>query len=297
MNTLGPGVLDLLAKTLDRIAAGNHAGLVIGNDDPRTFTAGANLAPVAQAAAAGDWKTLEHAVRRFQDAVMSVRFTPFPVVIAPFGLTLGGGCEFSLHADRIQAHAELYMGFVEVGVGLLPGGGGTKDLLFRFTDALAPYDEADPFEGVKRAFQLIALARTSTSAHEARKMGFLRPVADRITMNRDLLIADAKAQVLALAPDYVAPPMRTIRALGNEALGNLNYALFAFREAGQASEHDVRIGKEVAYVLAGGDGAPRQVTERDILDLEREAFLRLLGTAETQARITYMLETGKPLRN
>ncbi|HVZ48961.1 MAG TPA: 3-hydroxyacyl-CoA dehydrogenase/enoyl-CoA hydratase family protein [Gemmatimonadaceae bacterium] len=297
MNTLGSGVLDLLAKTIDRVAAGNFAGLVIGNDDPRTFTAGANLAPVAQAAAAGDWKTLEPAVRRFQDAVMSVRFAPFPVVIAPFGLTLGGGCEFSLHADRIQAHAELYMGFVEVGVGLLPGGGGTKELLFRFTDALAPYDEADPFEGVKRAFQLIALAQTSTSAHEARKMGFLRPVADRITMNRDLLLADAKAQVLALAPDYVAPPMRTIRALGNEALGNLNYALFAFREAGQASAHDVRIGKEVAYVLAGGDGPPRQVTERDILDLERDAFLRLLGTAETQARITYMLETGKPLRN
>jgi 3-hydroxyacyl-CoA dehydrogenase len=297
MNTLGAGVLDMLARTLTRISDEGYAGLVLGNDDPRTFTAGANLGQVGHLAAAGDWKTLDAAVRRFQDAVMSVRFAPFPVVAAPFGLTLGGGCEFSLHCDRIQAHAELYMGLVEVGVGLLPGGCGTKELLFRFTNALAPYDEADPFEAPRRAFKLIALAQMSTSAHEARKMGLLRPVADRITMNRDLLIADAKARVLDLAPDYVAPTMRTIRALGAEALGNLKYALFAFQEGGQATPHDVRIGHEIAYVLSGGDGPPRDVTERDILELEREAFLKLLGTPETQARIKYMLETGKPLRN
>jgi 3-hydroxyacyl-CoA dehydrogenase len=297
MNTLGGGVLDMLARTIDRISSGGYAGLVIGNDDPRTFTAGANLAQVVQVAAAGDWKTLDAAVRRFQDSVMSVRFAPFPVVAAPFGLTLGGGCEISLHADRIQAHAELYMGLVEVGVGLIPGGCGTKEMLFRFTDALKPYEEADPFEAAKRAFKLIALAQMSTSAHEARKMGLLRPVADRITMNRDLLIADAKARVLDLAPDYVAPTMRTIRALGRDALGNLRYALFAFQEAGQASAHDVFIGNQVAYVLAGGDGPPRDVTEQDILELEREAFLKLLGTPETQARIKHTLETGKPLRN
>jgi 3-hydroxyacyl-CoA dehydrogenase len=162
---------------------------------------------------------------------------------------------------------------------------------------MKPYEEADPFEAVKRAFKLIALAATSTSAHEARKMGFLRPVADRITMNRDFLIADAKARVLDLAPDYVPPQMRSIRALGKEAIGNLSYALFAFQEAGQASAHDVRIGHEVAYILAGGDGAPRDVTEQDILDLERESFLKLLGTTETQERIKFTLETGKPLRN
>ncbi len=137
----------------------------------------------------------------------------------------------------------------------------------------------------------------STSAHEARKMGLLRPVADRITMNRDLLIADAKARVLDLAPDYVPPVMQTIRALGRETLGNLKYALFAFKEGGQASAHDVLIGNEIAYVLSGGDGPPRNVTEQDILELEREAFLKLLGTPETQARIKFMLETGKPLRN
>ena len=297
MNTLGAGVLEMVARTVDRIGGGSHAGLVLGNDDPRTFTAGANLAGVAQLAAASDWKALDVACLAFQRSVMSLRQAPFPVVAAPFGLTLGGGCEFSLHCDRIQAHAELYMGFVEVGVGFLPCGGGTKELIFRFTDALRPYEEADPFEAAKRAFKLIALAQMSGSAHEARKMGFLRPVADRISMNRDTLIADAKQRVLDLASDYVAPPLRTIRALGKETLGNLDYALFSFKEAGQASDHDVRIGHEVAFVLAGGDGPPRDVTEWDLIDLEREAFLKLLGTAETQARIKHMLETGKPLRN
>jgi 3-hydroxyacyl-CoA dehydrogenase len=297
MNTLGPGVLDMVARSIDRIAKQNYHGLVIGNDDPRTFSAGANLGAAAGAAATGDWKAIEASVKAFQDAVMSVRRAPFPVVSAPFGLCLGGGVEFSLHADRIQGHAELYMGLVEAGVGIVPSGCGTKELLFRFTDALKPYEEADPFEAVKRAFKLIALAQVSTSAQDARKMGFLRPAADRISYNRDTLISDAKMRVLDLAPDYVAPPMRTIRVLGKQTLGNLDYALWSFKEAGQASAHDVRIGHEVAYVLAGGDGPPRDATEQDIVDLEREATLKLLGTAETQARIKYMLETGKPLRN
>jgi 3-hydroxyacyl-CoA dehydrogenase len=297
LNTLTGNVLEMTARTLDRVASGNYAGLVIGNDDPKSFSAGANLSLLLHLAGSGDWKVIDGAVKKFQQAVMSLRAAPFPVVVAPFGLTLAGGCEFTLHGDRIQAHAETYMGLVEVGVGLIPGGGGTKELLFRFTEALKPYEDADPFEAPRRAFKLIALAATSTSAHEARKMGFMRPAADRITMNRDLLLADAKARVLDLAPDYVSPPMRTIRAMGKEALGNLSYALFAFQEAGQASAHDARIGREVAYVLAGGDGPPRDVTEQDILELERESFLKLLGTAETQARIKYMLETGKPLRN
>jgi 3-hydroxyacyl-CoA dehydrogenase len=273
-----------------------RAGLVIGNDDPRTFSAGANLGEVAHVVQAGDWKTLEKAVRRFQDTSMALRRAPFPVVLAPFGLSLGGACEFSLHADLVQAHSELYMGLVEVGVGILPGGGGTKELLFRFTSELEPYEEADRFEAVKRAFRLIATAQMSASALDARAMGLLRP-SDRITMNRDLLLADARARVLDLAPGYVAPAPKTVRALGREAIGNLYYALFAFHEAGQASDHDVRIGREVAYVLCGGDGPPRIATEQDILDLERESFLKLLGTKETQERITHMLKTGKPLRN
>ena len=297
MNTLGVGVMDLAEWALDYAAKNGLAGLVIGNDDPRTFTAGANLAGPRQLLEKGDWKSLEMLTKRFQDTVMSFRFAPIPVVAAPFGLTLGGGCEISLHCDRIQAHAELYMGLVEVGVGLIPGGGGTKELAFRFTNALAPYEEADAFEGLKRAFKLIALAQTSTSAHEARGMGFLRPIADRITMNRDVLIADAKARVLDLAPDYVAPTMRTMTSMGRAAVANLDYALWSFKEAGQASDHDLRIGHEVAVILAGGDGPPREVTEQDLLDLERDAFLRLLGTKETQARIAHTLTTGKPLRN
>lgn len=297
MNTLGTGVMDMVAESLDLIATQGHAGLVVGNDDARTFTAGANLAGVGMLVQQGDWKTLEAMTKRFQDTVMSFRFAPFPVVAAPFGLTLGGGAELSLHCDRIQAHAELYMGLVEVGVGLIPGGGGTKELAFRFSKALEAYEEADPFEALKRAFKLIALAQTSTSAHEARAMGFLRPQADRITMNRDVLIADAKARVLDLAGDYVAPQMKRMTALGRAAVANLDYALWSFKEAGQASDHDVRIGHEVACILSGGDGPAREVTEQDLLDLERDAFLRLLGTKETQARIAHMLTTGKPLRN
>lgn len=295
MNTLGAGVLQMLTESLAWVGRGG-TGLVIANEDPRTFTAGADVGWVLQMARSQSWKELEAAVELFQSCSMSLREAPFPVVVAPFGLTLGGGTEFSLHADRIQAHAELYMGLVEVGVGLLPAGGGTKELLFRFTSELAPYEEADPFEAVKRAFKLIAMATTSTSALEARKLGFLRE-SDRVSMNRDTLIADAKQRVLDLAPDYVSPPSRTIPALGREALGNLHYAVWAMREAGQISDYDVRIGKEIAYVLCGGDGQPRTVTEQDILDLEREAFLRLLGNKETQERIAYMLKTGKPLRN
>ncbi|HET9454376.1 MAG TPA: 3-hydroxyacyl-CoA dehydrogenase/enoyl-CoA hydratase family protein [Gemmatimonadaceae bacterium] len=296
MNTLGAGVLDALRRSLDRAERDGLQGLVLGNEDPRTFTAGADLAMVGALVQKGDWKTLDKAVRDFQGLSMAIRGAPFPVVAAPFGLTLGGGCEFSLHADAIQAHAELYMGLVEVGVGLLPGGGGTKELLFRFTTELASYEEPDYFEAVRRAFKLIAMGTTSTSALEARKLGFLRQ-GDGISMNRDLLIADAKRKVVALAPGYVAPVPRTITATGSEGLGNLNYAAWAMREAGQITDYEVKLAGEIAYVLTGGDGPPRPVTEQEILDLERDAFLRLLGTKQTQERMEHMLKTGKPLRN
>ena len=296
MNTLGDGVLTMLNRSLDRVERDGLAGLVIGNDDPRTFTAGADLSMILALIAGGDWKRLDEAVRMFQGTSLRIRQSPFPVVAAPFGLTLGGGSEFSLYADAIQAHAELYMGLVEVGVGLIPAGGGTTEMVFRFTTELMPYDDADLFEAVKRAFQLIAMAKTSASALDARKLGFMRD-RDRVTMNRDRLLADAAARVAELAADYVPPVPRVITALGNEALGNLRYAAWAMREAGQISDHDVRIAHELAYVMAGGDGPRRQVTEADLLDLEREAFLRLLGTPETQQRMKYTLETGKPLRN
>jgi 3-hydroxyacyl-CoA dehydrogenase len=296
MNSLGQGVVSMLHNALDRVERDGLTGLVIGNEDPRTFSAGADLPMVLKLVAAGDWRQIEAAVKTFQETSLRLRHSPFPVVAAPFGLTLGGGTEFSLYADRIQAHAELYMGLVEVGVGLIPGGGGTTEMLFRFTQDLEPYAEADPFEAVKRAFQLIAMATTSTSALDARRLGFLQE-SDRITMNRDRLISDAAARVLDLAPDYVAPLPRTITAMGRDALGNLKYAVWAMKEAGQITDHEVFIAHELAYILCGGDGPPRRVTEQDVLDLEREAFLKLLGTKATQERMEYMLKTGKPLRN
>ncbi|HEX6053907.1 MAG TPA: 3-hydroxyacyl-CoA dehydrogenase/enoyl-CoA hydratase family protein [Gemmatimonadaceae bacterium] len=296
MNSLGEGVLRTLEAALDRADRGKHTGVIIGNDDPRTFTAGADLSLVMRRIAAGEWKALEDGVAHFQRLVTSLRRTPYPVVVAPFGLTLGGGAELTLHASRVQAHAELYVGLVEVGVGLIPAGGGTKELLFRFAEELATYDESDPFEAVRRAFKVIATATTSTSALDARRLGFLRD-GDRVSMNRDHLLGDAKARVLELARDYTPPPPRRIRALGREAIGNLAYAVWAMREAGQATDHDVLIGHALARVLAGGDGPPRDVSENDILELEREAFLSLLGTQETQQRIEYTLKTGKPLRN
>ncbi|MDM7325083.1 MAG: 3-hydroxyacyl-CoA dehydrogenase/enoyl-CoA hydratase family protein [Thermus sp.] len=296
MNAIGEGVIRMLQKSMEYVEDKGYLGLVVSNEDPRAFSAGANLALILSLAQEGDWDELALAVRQFQKASMSLRYSPFPVVVAPFGLTLGGGAEFTLHADRVQAHAELYMGLVEAGVGLLPAGGGTKEMLVRFTQELEPYEEADPFEGVKRAFNLIALAETSTSALEARKMGFLRS-QDRISMNRDFLIADAKRRVLELAPDYRPPLPPRIRVLGSEALGNLRYAVWAFREAGEISDHDMRIGLEIAQVLSGGEGPSREVSEWDLLDLEREAFLRLLGTRKTQERIAHTLKTGKPLRN
>ena len=296
LNTLGEGTFAVLRDGLDLIERQGYAGLVIGSDDARAFSAGANLVPVAHLAQQGDWAALENLVAGFQQATMSLRRAPFPVVSAAFGLTLGGGAEIAMHSDRVQAAGELAMGLVEFGVGLIPAGGGTKELLARFTEDLSPYLEADPFEAARRAFTLITLAQTSSSALEARSMGFLRP-QDGITMNRDRLIGDAKAVVLALAPGYVAPVDRRFQALGRDALGNLRYAIYAFREAGQASAHDAVIGEKLAWVLSAGDGPPREVGEQDILDFEREAFLSLLGTEKTQQRIAHTLQTGKPLRN
>ena len=296
MNSLGEGVLTGLASALRKVEKSGFAGLVIGNEDARAFSVGADLSQVSFAMAAGAWDDIAASCKSFQDSVMSIRRAPFPVVVAPAGMTLGGGAELTLHGDGVQAYAETYMGLVEAGVGLLPGGGGTKELLMRFTAELQNYEEVDLFAAVKRAFKIIAFATTSTSAHEARALGYLR-VTDRISMNRDHQLADAKARVLDLAPGYLPPIERTVRALGRDGLGNLEYALWAAKEAGQASAHDVRVGRAIGYVLCGGDGTPRDVTEQDLLDLEREQFLSLLGTKETQDRIAYTLKTGKPLRN
>jgi 3-hydroxyacyl-CoA dehydrogenase len=296
MNTLGSGALDMIERSLEIVHKSGFAGLVMGSANSGTFSAGANLVEVLSEVDAKHWDALDTAVRRFQGLVHSLKTVPFPVVVAANGLTLGGGAEFALHAARIQAGGELYIGLVEAGVGLLPAGGGTKQLLFRFTQDLEPYEEADPFEAVKRAFKLISMGVMSASALDARRQGFLR-AGDRISMNRDRVLSDAKARVLELAPDYTPPVPRTVRALGSEGLGNLRYGIWSMHEAGYITDHEVTIGNKIAHVLSGGDGPPRYVTEQDILDLEREAFLSLLGTPETRARIAYMLENGKPLRN
>ena len=296
MNTLGAGALDLIDQSLDLVDRGGFVGLVLGSANASTFSAGANLVELLAEVDAGHWDALDASVRRFQNSVARLRRVPFPVVVAPNGLTLGGGAEFALHASRVQAGAELYIGLVEVGVGLLPAGGGTKELLFRFTQELEPYEEADPFEAVKRAFKLISTGTMSASARDAQRLGLLRN-GDRITMNRDRVLKDAKARVLELVPDHAPAEPRRIRALGKEGLGNLFYGIWAMREGGHITDHEVTMGRTIAYVLCGGDGPPRIVSEQDILDLEREAFLSLLGTPETRARIVYMLENGKPLRN
>jgi 3-hydroxyacyl-CoA dehydrogenase len=241
----------------------------------------------------------------------AIKFCPRPVVVAPFGMTLGGGAEICLHGTRRQPHAETYIGLVEAGVGLIPAGGGTKEMLLRAMDAavaLAPPDPRDPVSkfaqsaefaaALKRVFELIAMAKVSSSAAEARTMGLFAP-ADRITVNRERLLLDAKAQAQTLAQGgYVAPQPRTIPAPGASALALMETGVFLMGEAGYASEHDQKVARWVAYVLAGGRvtaGAP--LNEQYVLDLEREAFLSLCGERKTQERIAFTLKTGKPLRN
>ncbi len=296
LNTIGSGALDMIEESLEFVDRKGFVGLVIGSQNANTFSAGANLVQLLGEVDAGHWDGIDALVRRFQDTVARLRSVPFPVVAAPNGITLAGGAEFVLHAARVQAGAELYIGLVEAGVGLLPAGGGTKEMLFRFAGELEPYEEADPFEAVKRAFKIVSMGTMSSSALDARRLGFLGH-ADRITMNRDRVLNDAKARAIELSADYTPPIPWTIRALGREALGNLSYGIWAMREAGHITDHEVTIGQKIAHVLCGGDGPPRMVTERDILDLERDAFLSLLGTPKTRERIVYMLENGKPLRN
>ncbi len=296
MNALGADTISMIQFAVREVAQ-NFVGLVVGNQG-ENFSAGANLMMMLMGAQEGEWEELDQAVRTFQNAVMSLRYSPKPTVVAPFGLTLGGGCEMTLHADRVRAAAESYIGLVEVGVGLLPAGGGTKEMLVRCADR-ARGTEADLMVFIKEAFQNIMLAKTSTSAEEARELGYLRPT-DGVTMNRDRLIADAKQTVLALALEgYRQPLPRTdIPAVGEAGLALLKLGLHQMLRAGYATEHDVLIGSKVAKVLTGGDlNHPSTVSEQDLLDLEREGFLSLLGERKTQERIQHTLKTGKPLRN
>ena len=295
MNTLGGDAVDMLAAGAAE-AARNFEALVVGNDAVN-FSAGANLMLVLLEAQEENWDEIDRMVRAFQSAVVGLRYADVPVVVAPAGLTLGGGCEIALHGDRVQAAAETYMGQVEVGVGLVPAGGGTKELLARFVDS-APPGTADLLPFVQRAFELIGFGTVSTSADDARRLGLLREV-DAVTMNRERVLGDARSRALALAPSYQAPAAgRTVAAGGPDTRAALELGVHLAWRGGRISDHDALIGRKLAHVLAGGD-IPHAllVSEQHLLDLEREAFLSLCGEPKTQARMAHTLKTGKTLRN
>jgi len=296
MNSLGADVLEGINKAID-LAEASYSGLIIGNQGDN-FTVGADLFMVSVMAMQGEWDKLEYAVKYFQDTVMRIRYSGIPVVVAPHGMTLGGGCEMTMHADIAQAAAETYIGLVEVGVGLIPGGGGTKEHAVRLSDR---YKTGDVDVNVMtEVFTSIATAKVATSAMEGYGIGVLRKGRDRITVNKARLIADAKATVLELAAaGYVqAPQRKDIRVLGKQGLAAVYAGTYQMEFAGYASAHDRLIAEKIGYVLCGGDlSYPTLVTEQYLLDLEREAFLSLLGTEKTRERIAHTLQTGKPLRN
>jgi 3-hydroxyacyl-CoA dehydrogenase len=326
-NAIGGDVLSFLSSVLNPAsdAVRDFSGFVISGDRDN-FSVGANLMQLLLAAQEGEWDEIAAVIHHFQQMTAAIKFCPRPVVAAPFGLTLGGGAEICLHAARRQPHAETYMGLVEAGVGLIPAGGGTKEMLLRAVDAAAAISLSDPRGAgsssdrflslgwgdppsrfaqsaelattVKRALETIAMAKASTSAAEARALGLLAP-SDRITMNRERLLLDAKEQAIALAESgYSAPQPRVIPAPGIASRATLETGIFLMGEAGYASVHDKKVARWAAYILSGGRITPGTlVTEQYLLDLEREAFLSLCGERLTQERIAFTLKTGKPLRN
>jgi len=309
MNSLGGDIVQLITQTLKPGPSGRSLGdgfdaFVLYND-AQHFSVGANIMQLLLAVQEEEWDEVDLAIRQFQTMTQAIKFSPRPVVAAPFGMALGGGCEISLHAAARHSHVELYMGLVEVGVGLLPGGGGCKEMLLRAVDAASSVrpdgrgESVEMMEAMKRAFETIAMAKVSTSAEEARRIGFLSD-HDRVTMNRDRLLSDAKEEALELARSGYRPPaMRTdIPAPGENILATLKLGVHLMRQAEYISDHEVKIGNAVAEVLCGGEITPgTPVSEQYILDLEREKFKSLCGERKTVERIQYTLKTGKTLRN
>jgi 3-hydroxyacyl-CoA dehydrogenase len=306
MNALGDDIVNLITRTLKPSGeiVNNFEAFVITGDSAN-FSVGANLMQLLLGIQEEEWDEVEMAVRAFQNMTQAIKFCPRPVVVAPYGMCLGGGVEISLHAAARQPHAELYMGLVEAGVGLIPGGGGCKEMTIRSVEAGSTIrpdargEGVEIFEALKKNFETIAMAKVSTSAAEARAIGFFRP-SDFITMNRERLLTDAKTRARAIADaGYSAPAPRTdIAAPGENALATLKLAVWTMREGQYISDHDVKIANWVAYALCGGKVTPgTPVTEQYLLDLEREAFLSLCGEKKTQERIAFTLKTGKPLRN
>jgi 3-hydroxyacyl-CoA dehydrogenase len=294
MNAIGGDTIQMLQAGVKE-ASTNFAALVVGNDAPN-FSAGANLMLLLLEAQEGNWEDVDLIVRAFQGATMGLRYCDVPVVVAPGGLAIGGGCEIVLHGDHVQAAAESYIGLVEVGVGLIPAGGGTKELLARAMEATPA--GADPLPRVQEVFETIGFAKVSASAPDARRLGHLRE-SDGVTMNRDRVLAEAKAKALALAANYVRPQPRAEIRVGGEGLqAALKLGVHLAWRAGRLSDHDALIGRKLAWILTGGN-LPHAgvVSEQQLLDLEREAFLSLCGERKTQERIAHTLKTGKPLRN
>jgi 3-hydroxyacyl-CoA dehydrogenase len=305
MNSLGDDIVQLVSQSLKPGGPGEKFdAFVITNDGPN-FSVGANLMLLLMSAQEEEWDEIDLAIRAFQGMTHAIKFSSKPVVVAPFGMTLGGGVEMSLHAAARQPHAELYMGLVEVGVGVLPGGGGCKEMLLRAihsATAVRPGgrgESVEMMEAMKRTFETIAMAKVSTSAYEARGLGLLAG-SDRITMNRDRVLSDAKARALELSrAGYEPPQMRTdIPAPGENILAMLKLGIHLMRQGEYITEYEVKIGTKVAEVLCGGNITPGTlVSEQYVLDLEREAFKSLCGEKKTQERIHYTLKTGKALRN
>ena len=304
MNSLGGDIVSLISHTLKPNGPGDGFDAFVITNDADNFSVGANVMLLLMSVQEEEWDEVDLAIRQFQDMTQAIKFSPKPVVVAPFGLTLGGGTEITLHAAASQPHAELYAGLVEVGVGLLPGGGGCKEMLLRALDSAATIrpgrvESIELIEAMKKAFEIIATGRVATSAHEARSLGFLHE-SDNITMNRERVLADAKARALELVHSGYEPPQARadVPAPGENVLAALRLGVHIMRQGEYISDHEVKIATKVAEVLCGGNvtsGTP--VSEQYILDLEREAFKSLCGERKTQERIQYTLKTGKTLRN
>ena len=305
MNALGGDIIQLVRQSLKPGGAGDDFEAFVLYSDAANFSVGANIMQLLLAVQEGEWDEVDMMVRQFQGMTQAIRFSPKPVVAAPFGMCLGGGCEIALHSAARNPHAELYMGLVEVGVGLLPGGGGCKEMTLRAVDAAAALrpggrgESVELMEAMKRSFETIAMAKVSTSAEEARGLGFLA-ASDHITANRERVLTDAKEKALDLLREGYAPPApRTeIPAPGESILATLKLGVHIMRQGEYITEYEVKIGGKVAEVLCGGAVPPGTLmSEQYLLDLEREGFKSLCGEKKTQERIAATLKTGKPLRN
>jgi 3-hydroxyacyl-CoA dehydrogenase len=305
MNAIGADIVTMIAQTLKPGGGGDGFDAFVITNDAQDFSVGANVMLLLMSIQEEEWDDIDLAIRQFQGMTQAIKFSPKPVVVAPFGMTLGGGCEMSLHAAARQPHAELYIGLVEVGVGLLPGGGGCKEMLLRAVDSAASIrpqgrgETVELLEAMKKAFEAIAMAKVSTSAPEARGLGFLSG-SDRITMNRERVLSDAKARALELVRAGYEPPLpRTdVPAPGESILAALKMGVYMMRQGEYITEYEQKLGTKIAEVLCGGNVTPgTPVSEQYLLDLERETFKSLCGEKKTQERIQYTLKTGKPLRN